>query len=289
MIQIAVVSGKGGTGKTVVTGAIAALLTGNVVMADCDVDAANLGLLMRPESIMSEPFTGMDRASIDQDQCTQCGCCVSNCRFHAISVIDDNVRVNPVKCEGCGVCEYVCLADAVKMVKHIGGAIRTAQTRFGPFIDGALNPGSGNSGLMVHEIRKKAREVAPEIPLVLIDGPPGIGCPLISAVTGCDLVILVAEPGSSGRHDIERLITVCHSLRCKMVMIINRADLVPDGTVLLRTIANESDIPILCEIPLDPLVMKATRNREPFSLHDCPASREIGNAVEYLKRDLHLT
>jgi len=288
MIQVAVVSGKGGTGKTVVTGAIAALLSGKVVMADCDVDAANLGLLMRPETIVSEPFTGMDRAFIDPDRCTQCGCCVTNCRFHAISAIKDSVRIDPVKCEGCGVCEYVCLSNAVKMVMHIGGAIRSAQTRFGPFIDGALNPGSGNSGLMVHQIRKKAREIAPGIPLVLIDGPPGIGCPLISAVTGCDLVILIAEPGSSGRHDIERLITVCRSMRCRMVMIINRADLVPEGTVLLKTIAKESDIPILCEIPLDPLVMKATRNCEPFSLYDGPASREIRNVVDYLMRELQL-
>lgn len=239
MIQVAVVSGKGGTGKTVVTGAIAALLSGNVVMADCDVDAANLGLLMRLEHILSEPFIGMDRAFIDPVMCIGCGCCVTNCRFHAISVIDEIVQVDPVKCEGCGVCDYICLADAVKMVSHISGVIRRAQTRYGPFIDGALHPGNGNSGLMVHQIRKKALDISKDLPLVLIDGPPGIGCPLISAVTGCDLVILVAEPGSSGRHDIERLITVCRSMRCRMVMIINRADLVPDGTAMLRTIARE--------------------------------------------------
>ncbi|MFH0968146.1 MAG: ATP-binding protein [Methanobacteriota archaeon] len=289
MIQIAVVSGKGGTGKTVVTGAIAALLSGKVVMADCDVDAANLALLMQPEIIQSELFTGMDRAFIDPKHCIQCEICVNNCRFDAISITDSGVLVNPVKCEGCGVCGYVCPSDAVAMVPHVCGEIRSAHTRYGPFIDGSLYPGSGNSGLMVHTIRKKAREIKPDTPVVLIDGPPGIGCPLISAITGCDLVILVTEPGLSGRHDLERLVTVCRSLRCRMMMIINRSDLVPDGTVQLRTFAKESDIPVICEIPNDPLVIKATRNGEPFTLSAGPANERIRIAVEYLVHELQVS
>ena len=288
MIQVAVVSGKGGTGKTVVTGALAALLSGNVVMADCDVDAANLALLLQPEMGQTELFTGMDRALIDPSLCIQCGFCADTCRFGAISVTDGDFLVKPVKCEGCGVCEYVCPSDAVKMVAHVCGEIRSAQTRYGPFIDGALYPGSGNSGLMVHKIRKKAREIAPDIPQVLIDGPPGIGCPLISAVTGCELVILVAEPGLSGRHDLDRLVTVCHSLRCRMAMIINRADLVPEGTLLLRKSSKEWNIPIICEIPVDPLVMKATRDGEPFSLYEGPATGEIRKVVDYLTHNIQV-
>jgi MinD superfamily P-loop ATPase len=282
MIQAAVVSGKGGTGKTVVTGALAALLPGKVVMADCDVDAANLALIMQPDISGSELFTGMDRALIDQKKCIQCQICLDNCRFDAISDVDGLVSVNQARCEGCGVCEYVCPRDAVSLVPYVCGEIRYGHTRFGPFIDGALYPGSGNSGLMVHQIRKMAREILPDASLILIDGPPGIGCPLISAVTGCDLVILVAEPGSSGRHDLERLVTVCRSLRCRMVMIINRADLVPTGTLLLRTFAEENDIPVICEIPNDPLVVKATRNREPYTLHEGPASEKIRTAADYL-------
>ena len=288
MIQVAIVSGKGGTGKTVVTGAIAALLSGKVVMADCDVDAANLALIMQPETVQTELFTGMDRALIDPGRCIRCNICSDTCRFGAITVCEGDVRVNTERCEGCGVCEYVCPSDAIKMVPHVCGEIRSAHTRYGPFIDGALYPGSGNSGLMVHTIRKKAREIVPDTSLILIDGPPGIGCPLISAVTGCDLVILVAEPGSSGRHDLRRLVTVCRSLRCTMVMVINRADLVPEGTLQLRKSAEEWKIPIIGEIPLDPQVMKATRNGEPFSHYKGPASRQIRNVVDYLVDNLRV-
>lgn len=289
MIQVAVVSGKGGTGKTVVTGAIAALLSGRVVMADCDVDAANLALLMQPVTVQNEVFTGMDRALINPGRCIQCSICSDTCRFGAITGCEGDVRVNAKRCEGCGVCEYVCPSDAIKMASHTCGEIRTAHTRFGPFIDGVLYPGNGNTGLMVHKIRKKAREIAPDIPFVLIDGPPGIGCPLISAVTGCDLVILVTEPGSSGRHDLDRLVTVCRSLRCTMVMIINRADLVPEGTIQLRRSAEEWKIPIIGEIPLDPQVMKATRNGEPFSHYQGPATGQIRYAVDYLVDYLRVT
>lgn len=289
MIQITVVSGKGGTGKTVVTGSIAAHLSGKIVLADCDVDAANLALITRPDEIRSELFTGMDRAFIDQSKCISCGICADNCRYHAISVTDGGVLADPVRCEGCGVCVYVCPSDAVTLNPHVCGEIRSGLTRFGPFIDGALYPGSGNSGLMVHSIRKKAREINPHLPVVLVDGPPGIGCPLISAITGSDLVILVTEPGSSGRHDLQRLVTVCQSMQCRMVMIINRADLVPEGTNLLRGFARENGIRIIGEIPLDPMVVKATRNGEPFSLYECPATEQIRAVVRYLTEHFSLS
>lgn len=288
MKQVAVVSGKGGTGKTVVTGSLAALLSGEIVIADCDVDAANLALLLGPEDICTEPFTGMDRALIDPLRCTRCGLCMESCRFDAIIREESLVRVNQPKCEGCTVCREVCPVDAVTMEPYVCGEIHTSRTRFGPLVDGALSPGNGNSGLMVHRIRKIGREIAPGTPLLLIDGPPGIGCPLISAVTGCNLVILVTEPGSSGRHDLERLVTVCRSLRCRMVMIINRADLVPAGRCLLQRAAREWEIPIIGEIPLDPVVTRATRGHEPFVLTDGPAARVMQSVARTLREVLSL-
>jgi MinD superfamily P-loop ATPase len=288
VIQIAVVSGKGGTGKTVITGALTTLLPGRIVMADCDVDAGNLALIVDPDFIATEPFFGMDRARIDPSRCTGCGICSDNCRFHAITGKAEDYQVNAVRCEGCGVCGYLCPSDAISMAPYMGGEMRTADTRYGMLIDGCLYPGSGNSGLMVHQIRRKAREISPETPIILIDGPPGIGCPLLSAVTGCDLVILVTEPGSSGRHDLERLVTVCRSLRSKMMMIINRADLVPEGTFQLRRSAEEWNIPIIGEIPLDPTIMAATRSGRPFTCYESPAADIIRKAGDYLFREMSI-
>lgn len=285
MIQIAVVSGKGGTGKTIISGAFASYLAGRVVLADCDVDAANLALITQPERIKTETFTGMDRACIDPSLCVHCGICMQKCRFESIIQVDGTFLVDPVRCEGCGVCHYVCPSRAVTMVAHVCGEIRSSQTRYGHLIDGALFPGNGNSGLMVHQIRRIAREVDPGISYVLIDGPPGIGCPLISAITGCQVVVLVTEPGSSGRHDLSRLVTVCCSFKLKMVMIINRSDLVPEGTIHLREAAKEWNIPVIGEIPYDPKVSEVTRRATPLSPADGPAGRAIFQAINTLIQD----
>lgn len=286
MIQIAVVSGKGGTGKTIISGAFASYLAGRVVLADCDVDAANLALITQPERIKTENFTGMDRARIDPSLCVHCGICMQKCRFGSIIQEDGTLLVDPVKCEGCGVCHYVCPSHAVTMVAHVCGEIRSSQTRYGFLIDGALYPGNGNSGLMVHQIRRIAREAYPGISYVLIDGPPGIGCPLISAITGCQVVVLVTEPGSSGRHDLSRLVTVCRSFKLKMVMIINRSDLVPEGTIHLREAAKEWNIPVIGEIPYDPVVSEVARRATPLSPTDGHAGRAIFHAINTLMQDL---
>jgi MinD superfamily P-loop ATPase len=260
MIRLAVISGKGGTGKTIVTATLAHLLHKDMMLADCDVDAANLGILLAPKRIHTEPFYGMKAAVIDPDLCTQCGLCFDHCRFHAVEQCDQNYRVSPIRCEGCGICSYVCPAAAIRMEPRICGEICLSSTAVGNLAHGRLQPGSGNSGLLVHAVKKTAFVQVQKEDLFLIDGPPGTGCPLISTITGMDAVLVVTEPSVSGLHDLKRVVAVARQYTKRIFVAINRFDLDESITRSIEVWCMNEKIPVLGEIPFDPAVIEAVRS-----------------------------
>ncbi|HNQ25565.1 MAG TPA: ATP-binding protein [Methanoregulaceae archaeon] len=275
MIRLAVVSGKGGTGKTVITGGIVHLSRCAKVMVDCDVDAANLELILNPRIIRREEFTGMEGAYINPAQCSGCGECSDACRFGAIEPIGDTCVVHPDQCEGCGVCRVVCPSEAISMRPRVCGEIYYSETPYGNLVHARLAPGAANSGLLVGRIKKIALERNGECDLMLVDGPPGIGCPLISTITGMDQVLAVTEPSVSGLHDLQRLIRVCRPLRVNMVVAINKYDLNPGISDSIREYCGQEGIPVLGMIPYDESVMDAVRNGRLVTEYDTPAAQAI--------------
>ena len=204
MKQLTIISGKGGTGKTTITAAFASLAQG-AVLADCDVDAADLHLIMAPDVKETKEFCGLKVARRDPDECIGCGKCLEHCRFEAIGPDHD---VIPEKCEGCGVCVYICPTDAMTLIERTSGSVFISHTRFGPMAHARLYTAEEASGKLVSVVRNDARELAERTgrDLVIIDGPPGIGCPVIAAITGVDMVLVVTEPTVSGLHDLERVL-----------------------------------------------------------------------------------
>ncbi|NLW77122.1 MAG: P-loop NTPase [Methanomicrobiales archaeon] len=286
MIQVAVVSGKGGTGKTILTASLASLLPQDKVLIDADVDAANLALLLDPVDCSADEFRGMDGAFIDPGSCVGCGICAQACNFEAIQKNQDLYEVVPYRCEGCGTCVLVCPEDAVQMQPRVTGRIHYAQSHAGPLLYGSLTPGSGNSGLLVHRLRQEARVKHPDVSLVLIDGPPGIGCPLISTITGIQVAILVTEPSKSAKSDLMRLITLCRSFQVRMYLVINRYDVNADIAKEICQIAAEKDIHLLGMIPYDLDVLKATRNGIPVSTISGHASEAIHQIAKNLSGEI---
>ncbi|MBS3778042.1 MAG: ATP-binding protein [Candidatus Thermoplasmatota archaeon] len=255
MKQVTIISGKGGTGKTTLTAAFAALAR-NAVLADCDVDAADLHLILKPVVKKTVGFHGLPVAKIDEEKCIKCMECVSHCQFEAIS---ENVTVKYEACEGCGVCELVCPEDAVSMMQRDSGLLYESETRFGPMVHARLNTAEESSGKLVTEVRQHAESVAKqkEKDVVLIDGPPGVGCPVISAITGVDLVVVVTEPTFSGIHDLQRVIDVANHFEIPQAVIINKKDINPKKTEEIELFCKTHQIPLLGSIPYDTLVTKA--------------------------------
>jgi len=265
MIRLAVISGKGGTGKTMITAALADLLPGTLVLADCDVDAANLALLLNPEPICTEPFMGMKSAVIDPAICVSCGECEVHCRFDAVHPEGGAYRVNPIRCEGCAVCVQVCPTQAVVMQPRQTGEIMYSQTDRGHLVHAGLVPGAGNSGLLVHAVKKMALEKDRDCDLFLIDGPPGTGCPLISTISGVDVVLIVTEPSVSGLHDLKRVVAVCRQFRPRILVAINRFDLDESLTESIGEWCAEENIPLVGKIPFDPVVIDSVRQGIPVT------------------------
>ncbi len=258
MRTIAVLSGKGGTGKTSVTASLAAIEARSgtrLVIADADVDAANLPLLLDPEVTQQHEFIGGEIAVVDPEACEGSGRCEEHCRFAAITAGDGTApaRVDPTRCEGCAVCTVVCPAQAITMTPRVAGWWAHGETRFGPLVFARLGVGGENSGKLVTQVRRTADELARErwADLVLIDGPPGTGCPVIAAMTGVDLVVAVTEPTPSARSDLERLLRLTRHFHCPVGVVFNKADLNPE---LVRSTAGElaaRGVAVLGDLPYD--------------------------------------
>ncbi|MBN1872404.1 MAG: ATP-binding protein [Candidatus Omnitrophica bacterium] len=255
MKQIAIISGKGGTGKTVITGAFAALAV-NKVLADCDVDAADLHLLLEPTIKERHEFKSGKTAKIDKELCTQCGRCLSVCRFDAI---DKDLTVDPVSCEGCAFCSFACPAGAITMEENVSGEWFISGTRFGPLVHAKLGIAEENSGKLVTLVRKQARELAEKIGCewVIVDGAPGIGCPVIASLSGIDCAIVVTEPTLSGLHDADRVISVVRHFGILPKLIVNKYDLNVDMTNDIRQYCENNDIDLIGMIPFDKSVVEA--------------------------------
>ncbi|MBE0433436.1 ATP-binding protein [candidate division WOR-3 bacterium] len=255
MKQIVVISGKGGTGKTVITASFA-VLAKNKVMVDCDVDAADLHLLLKPRIIEQHEFKGLPKASIDHTRCNGCGECVSLCRYGAIiQTGSDNssVEIDPIACEGCGVCKYACPVEAICMVDNVAGEWYVSETAYGPMVHARLGIAAENSGKLVTTVRQHARSIAERdgAAYVIIDGPPGIGCPVIASLSGVDLALIVTEPTLSGIHDMKRVIGVAKHFGVPAACVVNKYDINPDNTENIERWCAENRLPVLGKIPFD--------------------------------------
>jgi MinD superfamily P-loop ATPase len=289
VIRLAVVSGKGGTGKTMVAAALAGVSALPQVLADCDVDAANLELLLNPHRISTEEFRGLAAARIDLERCRDCGICADHCRFGAIVRRDDTWTVEALHCEGCGVCTYACPMGAVSMEPRVCGEIYVSETAMGDLAHARLFPGSGNSGLLVNEVKKRALARSAGRALLLADGPPGIGCPLIATVSGMDAVLVVTEPGVSALHDLEQLVTVCRRFEVRIFVAINRFDLAEDICRRIEDYCEREGIMVAGKIPFDPAVVGAVRGGRPVTRTDSPAARALWALRDTLFAELGLS
>lgn len=247
--QITIISGKGGTGKTTVSSAFASLAE-NAVIADCDVDAADMHLTMGPETIEKKDFYGLQIASIDPDLCTACGTCGKSCRFGAI---DENFHVDVYGCEGCAVCEYVCPSDAIKMVDRKAGEFFISKTRFGPMVHAKLGIGEEASGKLVTVVRNVAHDIAVKHnkDAIIIDGPPGTGCSVIAAITGVELVLIVTEPTLSGIHDLERVLEVVKHFRIPALVCINKYNVNEKNTQKIKNYCTAQEVDVVGILPYD--------------------------------------
>lgn len=254
MKEVVVLSGKGGTGKTSIVGSFAAIAK-NKVLADCDVDAADLHLLLQPSVQDEHEFWSGQIAVINGEKCTRCGLCQELCQFKAI----EDFRVDTVSCEGCGFCSHICPVEAITMTENLAGKWSISDTRYGPLVHARLGIAQENSGKLVATVRQQAREMAKKLELdyIITDGPPGIGCPVISSLSGTDLALLVTEPTLSGIHDLERVLGVCHHFGVQPLVGINKYDINEDNTHQIEDYCLSQGVEVATRIPFDNVVTEA--------------------------------
>jgi len=255
MKQLTVISGKGGTGKTSIVASFASIVK-NAIFADCDVDAADLHLILKPQTKETQEFSGQKIAAIDENICTRCMKCREFCRFDAI---DEEVRLDETRCEGCGVCEYICAEDAVKLVDKKSGEAYISETRFGPMAYAKLSIAEEASGKLVTVVRNNAQVLGKRYnrDLIIIDGPPGIGCPVIAAITGVDLVLIVTEPTMSGIYDLKRIMGVAKHFNIPAVICINKYDINEENTFNIEQYCKDNNVLVIGKLPYDNIVTKA--------------------------------
>jgi MinD superfamily P-loop ATPase len=302
MKQLVILSGKGGTGKTSLTAAFAHLAKHgipptNAILADADVDAANLELVLAPQIIEREDFWGGQLAVIDPDLCSGCGTCIEVCRFDALGTIDqpgfrrlalqdpnhpqslDVPVLDPIACDGCAACVYQCPEEAITMQEQIAGEWFRSESRYGPLLHAALIPAQENSGKLVTLVKQHARLMAMDqgVELVLVDGPPGIGCPVISAASGADLALIVAEPTAAGVHDMRRVMLTTDHFGVDTLVCVNKADLYLAGTDEIKAYCQQTGIEFVGEIPFDLSVTEAMVQGQPVTAYrpESPASQAL--------------
>jgi MinD superfamily P-loop ATPase len=254
MKEVVVLSGKGGTGKTTFVGSLAALAE-NKVLADCDVDAADLHLLLHPSKRQTSEFWSGQVAEIDAEKCTQCGQCQAICRFNSIK----DFKVDPVSCEGCGFCFLICPDKAIAMEDRMCGYWHISDTRYGPLVHARLGVAQENSGKLVATVRQQAKKIAESEgrDLIISDGPPGIGCPVISSLSGASLALLITEPTLSGMHDLDRVLDVCNHFGVPASVCINKYDLNERNMAQIEKDCLRRGIPIAGKVPFDNVVTEA--------------------------------
>lgn len=257
-MEIAVISGKGGTGKSSISAAFATL-NKEVILADCDVDAANLYLLFDPSVDEEEVYIAGHKAVIDYSKCTNCQVCKDYCRFDAISLKNDKIVISEISCDGCFLCSRICPETAIEMIPNDKSRMYSGSFRNGKMVYGRLAPGEENSGKLVNMVRDKAKQISKNtgVETIILDGPPGIGCPVISTITGVNKVIIVTEPTISGLHDMQRAIEIVTKFNIKPTIIINKADLNFIMTDKIRKWCEENRIDVSGELAFDTEIVEA--------------------------------
>ena len=286
MREVVIISGKGGTGKTCLTAAFAHLAV-NQVICDLDVDAPDLHLLLQPQNLTTHEFVSGHTAVITR-RCDRCQQCIDVCHFDAIRSQEPHPVIDPIKCEGCKVCVALCPLDAIDFPQTQCGQWHLAETRFGPMVHARLFPGEENSGRLVTLLKNKAKALAKEqnLDLILADGPPGIGCPVISSLAGANLAVVVSEPTPSGIHDLKRVIDLCDHFQLPAGVIVNKWDLNRDLAQDIKHFCRQKEIPILGELPHDPAFVEAMvigrtiTEYQPNGVGEC--IRQIWSTIETL-------
>lgn len=259
-MEIAVISGKGGTGKSCVS-AVFATIDSNIVLADCDVDAANMYIIFNPIHEDEEVYISGQKAVIDYSLCSNCQICMSHCRFDAISLLNNRITISDILCDGCHLCSRICPNKAISMVDENRSRMYSGSYRKGKMVYGRLAPGEENSGKLVHLVREKAKKIAQKENVnIIIDGPPGISCPVISAITGVDHVVIVTEPSLSGLHDLKRAIEICNKFNLKIWVIINKYDLNIKMTNQIQAYCQTNNILVIAKLLFDTQVVEAMLN-----------------------------
>ncbi len=282
MKELVVISGKGGTGKTSIVSSFAALAE-DAVFADCDVDAADLNLILQPEILKKEEFIGGKAAEIIPELCSNCGLCLETCEFGAIIEEDnDNItfKIDPLSCEGCGVCHYVCPDEAIRLIDRRSGEWYISKTRFGPLVHAKLGIGGENSGKLVTQIRTAAKEIAEQSKrnLIIIDGSPGTGCPVIASITGVDMALIVTEPTRSGVHDMKRIFELCRHFHVRAYGCINKWDINQDISDEIEKWAKNKGMEILGKIDYDNVFTEAQiEKKSVVEFKNGKISRQINN------------
>jgi len=290
MKEITVISGKGGTGKTTLTAALATA-DHNMVLCDSDVDAADLHLVMKPEILESHIFEGAWAASINPDLCTDCGICKEYCRFDAIGSNESGIQfIDPFKCEGCRLCERICPSKAIISVRSTNNSWFVSDTNYGIMIHASMGPGEENSGKLVTLVRKKAREKADltDAEFILTDGPPGTGCPTIASITGTDLVVLVLEPSRSSLHDAKRVVELVSQFKIPICAVINKSDIHEEISQHIKSYLENHSIPLVGTIPFDESVVKAMVNGQSI-VEYCPEGELAETILSTWNKIVHLT
>jgi MinD superfamily P-loop ATPase len=278
--EIVIISGKGGTGKTSVAASFAVLAGGRAVITDCDVDAADMHLVLAPKIIESTDFKSGHEAVILREKCTGCGLCAELCRFDAVKRMPDNAyRIDPVACEGCGVCVRFCPAGAIAFPERLCGEWMVSETRCGPMVHACLSAAAENSGKLVATVRREARHIAERrgLPLLITDGPPGIGCPVIASVTGASQVLVVTEPTVSGEHDLMRVLKLARHFEIPTTVCVNKWDINPEVTELIERKAASAGARVVGRIRYDRLVTTAQLQAKAVVETDAPSAEDVRN------------